>query len=156
MLKHETNMSYIKIRVEKNLSMLDGGISHTIDEMYRLMDPVFSLNRHTWHPHTDIYETDKNIIITSDLAGVDMEDIHVEVNRNSLKIHGVRREIPHQSEDARYILAEIPTGHFERIFTFSTPVDMDSVSARYQEGMLHIRLKKQSSGAIRSIPVSCT
>jgi HSP20 family protein len=149
-------MSYVKIRVEKNLSTMEGGIRHTIDEMYRLMKPVFTLSRHTWQPHTDIFETDSEIVVTSDLAGVNMEDIHVEINRNTLKIYGIRREMSHHDEDARYILAEIPSGRFERSFTFSTPVDTEAVLASYQDGLLHIRLKKRPSDVIRNIPIHCT
>ena len=156
MLEQETNMGYIKIRVKKNLSTMEGDMRHTIDEMYRLMKPVFTLSRHTWQPHTDIFETDGEIMVTSDLAGVRMEDIHVEINRTTLKIYGIRREMSHHGEDARYILAEIPSGRFERVFTFSTPVDTEAVSASYQEGLLHIRLKKRSYNTIRNIPVRCT
>ncbi|PIP07373.1 MAG: heat-shock protein Hsp20 [Syntrophobacteraceae bacterium CG23_combo_of_CG06-09_8_20_14_all_50_8] len=148
-------MSYIKIRVEKNLPSMDLGIRRTIDEMFRLINPVFTLSRHTWRPHTDIFETDSEIVIASELAGVKMEDIHVEMDRNTLKIYGIRREMPHH-ETATYILAEIPSGHFERTFTFSTPVDTEVVSASYLEGLLYIRLKKHPGDITRSIPIHCT
>lgn len=147
-------MSYIKIRVEKNLSMRDTGLRQTIDEMYRLMKPVFTLSRHMWHPHTDIFETDSEIVIISELAGVKIEDIHVEMNRNILKIYGMRREMSHH-EDARYILAEMPSGHFERIFTFSSSIDTETVSASYVDGLLHIRLKKHHGDTVQSIPIRC-
>ena len=147
-------MNYIKIRVEKNLSTMDAGVRQTIDEMYRLMKPAFTLSRHTWRPHTDIFETGSEIIITSELAGVKMEDIHVEMNRNTLKIYGMRREMP-RHEDKRYILAEIPSGRFERAFTFASAIDMETVSASYLDGLLHIRLKKRCVETIQSVPVRC-
>jgi HSP20 family protein len=148
-------MNYIKIRIEKNLPSMDMGFRRTIDEMFRIMNPVFALSHHTWRPHTDIFETDSEIMIISELAGVKMEDIRVEMVRNTLKIYGIRREMQHH-EDARYLLAEIPAGHFERILTLSSPVDMEAVTANYADGLLYIRLEKLPCDTIQNIPIRCT
>jgi HSP20 family protein len=154
-LKQEKKMNYIKIRIEKNLPSIDTGFRRTIDEMFRMMNPVFALSHHTWRPHTDIFETDSGIVVISELAGVKMEDIRVEMGRNTLKIYGIRREMQHH-ENARYLLAEIPAGHFERIFTLSSPVDMETVTANYADGLLYIRLEKLPCDSIQNVPVRCT
>jgi HSP20 family protein len=148
----EHTMNHIKIRIGKDLSSMDTALSRTIDTMFRMMNPQFTLSRHTWHPHTDIFEMDSEIIITSEIAGVDISDIHLETDLRTLKFYGIRREMPHR-EDGSYLLAEIPSGYFERTFILSSPIDAETVTASYSQGMLQIRLKKLTDDRIHNIIV---
>ncbi len=144
-------MSYIKIMLAKDLSGLDTAVRHSLDGMFR-MNPLFTLNRHSWSPHTDIFETEQEIEIICDLAGVKLEDIHVETDRRTLRIYGIRRE-SQRRHDGSYLLAEIPSGYFERSFSLSVPVDMETIKANYAEGLLQIRLEKLILSKIKSITV---
>ena len=144
-------MSYIKIVLANDLSRLDTAVRHSLDGMFR-MNPLFTLNLHSWIPHTDIFETEQEIEIICDLAGVKLEDIHVETDRRTLRIYGIRRESQPRHE-GRYLLAEIPSGYFERSFSLSVPVDMETVKANYADGLLQIRLEKLILSKIQSITV---
>jgi HSP20 family protein len=144
-------MSYIKIMLANDLSRLDTAVRHSLDGMFR-MSPLFTLNRHSWSPHTDIFETEHEIEIICDLAGVKLEDIHVETDRRTLRIYGIRRE-SQRRHDGRYLLAEIPSGYFERSFSLSVPVDMETIKANYAEGLLQIHLEKLILSKIQSITV---
>lgn len=144
-------MSYIKIILANDLSNLDTAARHTLDGMFR-MNPLFTLNHHSWSPHTDIFETERDIEIICDLAGVNLEDIHVEAGQRTLRISGIRREVQRR-QDGSYLLAEIPSGYFARSFSLSVPVDMETVQASYAEGLLHIHLEKLVLSKIQSIAV---
>ncbi len=144
-------MSYIKIMLANDLSRLDTAVRHGLDGMFR-MNPLFTHNRHAWSPHTDIFETEREIEITCDLAGVRLEDIHVETDRKTLRIYGIRKE-SQRRHDGSYLLAEIPSGYFERSFSLSVPVDMETIKATYAEGLLQIRLEKVILSKIQSITV---
>jgi HSP20 family protein len=144
-------MSYIKIMLANDLSRLDTAVRHSLDGMFR-MSPLFTLNRHSWSPHTDIFETEHEIEIICDLAGVKLEDIHVETDRRTLRIYGIRRE-SQRRHDGRYLLAEIPSGYFERSFSLSVPVAMETINANYADGLLQIRLEKLILNKIQSITV---
>ncbi len=135
-------MSYIKIVIGKDLSSIDQTFRSSIDAMFR-MNPLFPLGQHAWCPQTDIYETSQEIIITCELAGVRLEDLHVETDRRALKVCGVRRERRRQS-DGSYLLAEIPSGYFEGLFPLPSPIDLDTVKASYADGLLQINLQKIS------------
>jgi len=145
-------MSYIKIILANDLSNVDTAVRHGLDSMFR-SNPLFTMNRHSWSPHTDIFETNQEIEIICDLAGVKLEDIHVETDRRTLRIYGMRRESQHCNNEGNYLLAEIPSGYFERSFSFSLPVDMETIKANYAEGMLQIRLDKLAMSTIQSITV---
>jgi HSP20 family protein len=144
-------MSYIKIMLANDLSRLDTAVRHSLDGMFR-MNPLFTLNRHAWSPLTDIFETEQEIEIICDLAGVKLEDIHVETDRRTLRIYGIRRESLRR-HDGRYLLAEIPSGYFERSFSLSVPVNMETIKANYAEGLLQIHLEKLILSKIQSITV---
>jgi len=144
-------MSYIKIMFANDLSRLDTTIRHNFDHTFR-MNPLFTLNRHSWAPHTDIFETEQEIEIICDLAGVKLEDIHVETDRRTLRIYGMRKE-NQRRHDGSYLLAEIPSGYFERSFSLSVPVDMETTKAHYADGLLRIYLEKLNLSSIRSITV---
>ncbi len=135
-------MSYIKIIIGKDLSSIDQEFRSSIDALFR-MNPMFSLSHHAWRPQTDICETDEEVVITCELAGVGLEDIHVEADRRTLKVSGIRREMHHRS-DSNYLLAEIPSGYFERLFPLPCPINIDAVKANYTDGFLQINLQKLS------------
>jgi HSP20 family protein len=144
-------MSYIKIILANDLSSLDTAARHSLNGMFRI-NPLFTLNRHSWSPHTDIFETEQDIEIICDLAGVKLEDIHVEAGQRTLRLSGIRRE-SQRRQDGSYLLAEIPSGYFERSFSLSVPVDMETIQANYAEGLLQIRLEKLILSKIQSIAV---
>jgi HSP20 family protein len=144
-------MSYIKIMLANDLSRLDTAVRYSLDDTFR-MNPLFTLNRHSWNPHTDIFETEHEIEILCDLAGVKLEDIHVETDRRTLRIFGIRRESKRR-HNGRYLLAEIPSGYFERSFSLSVPVDMERIEAKYADGLLQIRLEKLTLSNIQRITV---
>lgn len=144
-------MSYIKIMIEKNLPIVNRTFSQSMDSMFR-MNHLFALNHHAWCPHTDIIETEGELMFICDLAGVKLEDIHVETDRRTLVIYGIRRE-RQRSQDGSYLLAEIPTGYFERFFSLSTTIDTEAVQANYADGLLQIHLKKLYRNEIQSIAV---
>ena len=145
-------MSNIKIRIEKNLSVMDTGFRRTIDSMFRMINTQFTFNRHAWRPHTNIFEMDREFVVTAELAGVDISDIHVETDQRTLKISGIRRERPYR-EEGSFLLAEIPSGYFEMIFTLPSLIVTEAVTASYSDGILQIRLKKMTHEIIQSIIV---
>ena len=145
-------MSNIKIRIEKNLSAVDTDFRRTIDSMFHMINTQFTLNRHAWRPHTNIFEMDREIVVTAELAGVDISDIQVVTDQRTLKISGIRRERPYQ-EEGSFLLAEIPSGYFERIFTLPSLIDAEAVTASYSDGLLQIRLKKMTRELIQTITV---
>jgi HSP20 family protein len=145
-------MEYIKIRFVEDPEGAESEFHRTLDEMIRGADHRFMLFRHRWRPQTDIYETAGEIVIRAEIAGLRQEEIQLEISSGVVKISGTRTGGPCE-QDARYRLAEIPCGYFERILTLPVPVDTDSAAAHYQDGLLEIRLVKRSLNRIQRISI---
>ena len=120
--------------------------------MFRSVSPMFTLCERTWTPQMDIYETPEEIIIRAEIAGVDKEDLEVEINSKAVKISGSRCELP-RVENATYRLAEIQYGKFERTLFLPAPIDTEIITSSYSNGFLQIRLAKIIQDKIHKIPI---
>jgi HSP20 family protein len=145
-------MDYIKIRFVDNPEGADSEFRRTLDEMLRVANPRFTLSRHQWRPQMDIYETGAEIVVQAEIAGIRSEDIHLEIGTRSVKISGIRESCP-RGGDARYRLAEIPCGYFERTLTLPAPIDTETAAAVYRDGLLEIRLTKRPLDRIQKISI---
>ena len=137
-------MDYIKIRFGSDFDNIGSRIEKTIEGIFRArpVSPMFSSKEHTWMPQMDIYETSEQIIIRAEIAGVDKENLGVEISSKAIRIFGNRKEIP-RIVNATYRLAEIQYGKFERVLYFPSPVDPEVVQSSYYSGFLEIRLAKK-------------
>jgi HSP20 family protein len=144
-------MSYIKIRFTEEIGNIDAEFRRGFDEMFRLINSTFTMFQNVWRPQVDIYEAPDEIMILADIAGVDKEDLTVEIDGRVLRIYGERGKP--LMENTRYHLAEIPYGYFERILSLPCSVDIDSLKATYADGILHIWMAKLSLDKAHTIPI---
>jgi HSP20 family protein len=145
-------MDYVKIRFDRDF---DGQASNTdcsFGEMYHTMKPQFILADQSWNPAVDVYQTPLKIIIRMEIAGVEQEDLRVEVNSKAVRICGQRRELTREANSA-YRLAEIRYGRFERILYLPEPIDADGVSSSYKNGFLEIQLVRLKQESVHKIPI---
>ena len=95
-----------------------------------------------WRPDADTYETATTIEILVDLAGVEEDDLEVQLFEDMLVVEG-RRRLPACQEGAVYQTASIRQGPFQVALPLPAPVDFERVEARYDRGLLHITLPKR-------------
>ncbi len=150
-------MDYIKIRFgntwPESDETLDSKFEKTVEDMFRSLNPMFSLSERPWKPQMDIYETSEDIFILAEIAGVDKETLDVEINSKAVRICGNRADMDRQ-EILTYRLAEVQYGKFERVLFLPAPIDTDRVTASYQDGFLRIRLAKLPRDIMRKIPIT--
>ncbi len=146
-------MEYIKIKFGNELDSIGSRFETTLEQMFRTMNPGFSLCSPSWTPPMDIFETRDAIIIRADMAGVKKEDMEVEINSKAVRIYGKRSELT-PGENGTYRLAEIQYGTFERILFLPAPVDTEIVNASYVNGFLQITLAKLPMDTVHKIPIS--
>jgi HSP20 family protein len=148
------NMDYIKIRFGSDLDKIASQLEKTFDDMFRThpVSPMFSSSECAWNPQMDIYETPEEIIVRAEIAGVEKENLEVEINSRAVKIKG--RRLPMQKIDkATYRLAEIQYGKFDRILYLPVPIDTEVISSSYVNGFLQLRLAKLPREKTHTIPI---
>jgi len=146
-------MDYIKIRFGGDLDQMDSEFKRNIEGMFRNMGPRFACTECTWTPPMDMYETAGEIRVLAEVAGINKEDLDIEINSKAVKITGKRHDPP-KEERGTYRLAEIQRGKFERVLFLPAPINTEKVSASYLEGMLQIRLVKLPKDKTHKISVS--
>ncbi len=96
-----------------------------------------------WRPDADTYETATTVEILVDLAGVEEDDLEVQLFEDVLIVEG-RRQLPSCQEGAVYHAAGIHQGPFRVELPLPAPVDAERVEARYDRGLLRITLPKRA------------
>ena len=92
-----------------------------------------------WTPPTDVYETDENLIVKVEIAGMREEDFEVAVEDYILSIRGNRAG---QNERRAYHQMEIRFGKFEIAIGLPTGINLEDAFAEYKEGFLTIVFPK--------------
>ena len=95
-----------------------------------------------WRPDADTYETATTVVILVDLAGVEEDDLEVQLFEDVLIVEG-RRRLPSCQEGAVYHAVGIHQGPFRVELPLPAPVDAERVEARYDRGLLRITLPKR-------------
>jgi len=99
-----------------------------------------TLNPRAWRPATDVYETDNQIVVRVEIAGMQKEDFSITINNNILIISGSRSD---KKERRAFHQMEIPFGEFSTEVEFSIPIEIGKVNAEYQNGFLCVYLPKE-------------
>jgi len=145
-------MDYIKIRFGDDLEDIGARFEKTLEQMFRTVNPMFSLSERNWSPQMDIYETAEEVIIRAEIAGVDKENLQVEINNRAVQISGTRSETTRDPRGT-YRLAEIQYGSFERILYLPAPIDTEVVTSSYVNGFLQLRLAKLPPAKTHNIAI---
>jgi HSP20 family protein len=83
------------------------------------------------------------IVVTSDLPGVDKEDIVVNATEDSLEINAkMRRE--YCFERWGTLQRRISFSSFKKVIELPSTVDIENVKSRFNRGVLEIRLPRKS------------
>jgi HSP20 family protein len=146
-------MDYIKIRFTKDFDHLGSTFEKTVEDLFRSINPRFTIAEQKWKPQMDMYETPDEIIIMGEIAGVNKEDLELEISGKAVRVQGNRNQFP-RIDNAKYRLAEIQYGKFERILYLPSPIDPEVVSASYTNGFLQVRLAKLKLDKTFKVPIS--
>ena len=95
-----------------------------------------------WEPAMNVFETDGEFVVIMDISGMDSKDINVFTDGNILRISGVRKDLIPVGKKQFHAL-EIQVGPFQRLIGIPVPVERESVTTRYANGLLEIRLRKR-------------
>jgi len=105
-----------------------------------------------WTPAVDIFETAESVVLVADLPGVEMKDIELRVENNSLTLRGERR-MKTDVRQENYHRIERAYGTFYRSFTLPSTIDQENIKAEHRNGILEVVLPKSEGAKPKRIQV---
>jgi len=100
----------------------------------------------------DVYQTDKDIIIKSTIAGVRVEDIDISLHNDMLTIKGLRQK-DEEAAPEDYFYQECYWGGFSRSIILPVEVKEDEITATLRNGILTIVLPKSEKTKLKTVKV---
>ena len=102
-------------------------------------------------PATDIFETEDALTVVMEVPGVDREAIDISLENDVLKIEA--KIDPAKYDGMEPLYTEYNVGHFARSFTLSNKIDQQQISAKLEDGVLTLILKKVKEATPRKISI---
>ncbi len=102
----------------------------------------------------DAYETDKEFIICSTIAGVKAKDLDISLEEDMLIIKGHREKPEDSDEKKSYIQQECFWGPFSKKIILPEKVDISQAKATIKEGILFLRIPKEKKGDANKIKIN--
>jgi HSP20 family protein len=112
-----------------------------IDELFGdVFERKAGLRGGGFSPSVDVYYVDDppRAVVKADLAGVDIQDVGLEIRGRQLLIAGERR--PAEAAGRLYQQIEIEHGPFRRVVELGAEVAADEARASYEDGMLEVEI----------------
>jgi len=105
-----------------------------------------------WLPSLDISETSNDLVVKTELPGMDPKDIDISLNDGMLTIKGERKQEKEEKEE-NYHLIERSYGSFCRSVKLPKEVKHDKVKASFRNGVLKIVLPKSEESKKKEVKV---
>ena len=103
-------------------------------------------------PAVDIYEDKENVIVETQLAGIDPDKVNVSIENDVLCIKG-ESEKKSEVEDKNYYRKEIRRGSFYRSIPLPAHVSGDKAVASAEDGVLKISIPKAPEAKPKTIQI---
>jgi len=139
-----------------------GRFSNAFDTLLAVQQAVEAAHRNDYfeggttargsYPFLDLFQDGEDVVLTTEIPGMKKEDIQIEIKDNLFRISGKRNlEYP---ENASFHRVERSTRNFDRTIRLPHKVELESVKADYQNGVLKVVLPRAESDKPRQIKVA--
>lgn len=125
------------------------------DDMEKVMGemlPTVRGQQFGFTPAIDMYEDKDNVVVETQLGGIDPEKVDISIENNVLTIKG-ESEKKSEVEDKNYYRKEIRRGSFYRSIPLPTKVDGDKAIATNEEGILKVTVPKMPEVKAKTIKI---
>lgn len=98
-------------------------------------------------PPMNLSETEKEIIITADLPGVEEKDLDISVTKDELTIKGEKKSESEEKGKDFYRM-ERSYGSFSRTIALPKGIDESKINAELKKGVLRLTIPKTAESAV--------
>ncbi|MCI0330723.1 MAG: Hsp20/alpha crystallin family protein [candidate division Zixibacteria bacterium] len=125
----------------KDIQRIQEEMDLIFDHFYKIRRSPLLTHAQIWRPPTDVFETGEEIVILTEIAGIDPKKLTILYKEGVLTMKG-ERSSPKIENSIACRNKEIVSGRFERNIHIPYTVDKESVKASYQDGILVVRLRR--------------
>jgi HSP20 family molecular chaperone IbpA len=116
---------------------LSNGLTVLIDQEPDIDRNVLLSGFIQWQPYYDMYILNDEVVVSLEIAGIDLKDVLIYTHKSHVTITGTRRRPPQFTPDCcRFHNSEIPYGRFFRRIEFPVPVMPDKQRHHVYNGLL--------------------
>ncbi len=103
----------------------------------------------------DMFERQDELVVMAAVPGARPEDVEISVANDSLTIRATTHTEmeKEESQNWNWYMHELQAGQFTRTMSLPFPVSPDKAEARFENGMLHLRLPKSEAAMPKRIKV---
>ena len=128
-----------------------GDIWNAFDDFFtsRFGEHPLSAELNTFNPDVNIKETDDAYVVEAELAGLNRDDIDIEMRPDQLILKGEKKSFKEDEKDNYYHM-ERKFGSFYRSIPLDVEVDESKCQAAFKDGLLTITLPKKAEQKAKS------
>ena len=116
-----------------NENEFESNIDYGMDDMIDSSDEI-SLA-------VDAFEDEDNLYIKAFIPAVDPKELDIDISRDTVTISGERFEVDEKDQD-QYFQKELSWGKFKKRISLPKEIDIESIKASVNYGVLTLRLPK--------------
>ena len=135
------------------IEMMQQEMNRLLDHLAGSKPPMVRFSPPAWEPAIDVLETDDEVVVTVELAGVSESNMEIVIDRDTFIIRGERKKNPQASSKKTYHQMEITSGPFVRSVTLPVAVDATNSKASYDNGLIEVLLPKAKNNGTLNVKI---
>jgi HSP20 family protein len=146
-------MALVRWEPVRELNTIQGEINRLFNSFFDTPVGASEGAGRRWLPAMDLVEADDHYLLRADLPGVSEDDVKIEVENDVLTVSG-ERKAEHEQQGEGYHRLERAYGLFSRSMTLPDGVDPEAVEAKFERGVLEVRIPKPEQRKPRRVSIS--
>ncbi len=103
-------------------------------------------------PAVDVYEDEQKLVLKLEVPGIKQEDLDIRLENQTLTVKG-QRGFEAEEKEENFHRIERRFGSFVRSFTLPQTVDGNSITAKYEAGVLAIQLARKEAAKPKQVKI---
>ena len=100
----------------------------------------------------DVFETDEHFVVLAAIAGIQIKDIDISLEKDMMVIKGNRND-PHTHSGKKYYAQECYWGPFSKKIVLPENINIDEADAQMDKGVLTVKIPKMDEGSTEKLGV---